>query len=356
MLLGLALEQADKLLLDRPEEPELDPGLELDLELELDLLRLALPARYELANIDNAAGVPDKAVTLLDKAEQECATLIAAGDERALPVLADVLSRRAYSLLLLGRGASAVVDSDRAVSLCRLLRRGGLTHDGDVGRLLAFNARILAEFGDVGLAMRSVRESGELLGELGEFQYAGYLPFLSDATDIVRTERSGSMNLYAALDAIRLDRTVPRRTRRLADQVTELARYNQAPGLEESATCPSERLGLSRCAGIGANLSNVAVAAYPDAPNPSTFLAREAHYLIAAAWSGSRPAGNLAGLETHLDGGHLAAWADAVTICMDACLVADNLTLHDDYAGWLETAKRSRSEFPANRGKSRGRR
>ncbi|MEZ0111475.1 hypothetical protein ABH920_005493 [Catenulispora sp. EB89] len=332
-----ALEQADELLLDRPGD--------------LDLLRLALPARYQLASTSNAVGAPDKAVMALDTAEQECVTLIDAGDERAAPVLADVYGRRAYSRLLLGCGAGAVVDSDRAVSLCRRLRQQGLTSDGDVGRLLAFNARILAEFGDVGLATNSADESSDLFLELGELQYVGYAPLISEADDIVRTGRSEGEKLYASLDAIRRDRTVPRSTRRHADQALELARFNQEPGLEQSATCPSERHGLSRSAGIGTLLSRLAVAAYPDAPNPSVFLAREAHYLIAAAWSTTRLTGSLAGPDAHLDGGHISAWGNAVALCVDACVKADNVTLRDDYAGWLDTIESARAEFPAKEAK-----
>ena len=325
LLWDQALGQTEALLADRPGD--------------LDLLSLSVGVRYDLARVRNARGDAPKAVTLLGKAEQECAMLIAGGATWAWTLLADVLSRRAHSHQLVGSGASAVIYSDRAVSLCRLLRRRGEMSDADLGRILAFNSRILAEFGDPVLAMNSVRESGGLLaGEHGDFTHFRYGVRNIEAADIVRTGEGGDMALLEQLAELRSDRKLPRAFRKFAKATDEAVRSILAPGAEDRATCPSERFGLSRCGMSGSALAYLAYAALAHAPSASIFVAQEAHYLIAAAWSGTLPAGNPAGRDPGFDHRRIAPWLDAIELCRDAYDVMGETKLHADYGTWLDTA------------------
>lgn len=117
-------------------------------------------AQYTLGDLltDNdeaAASVP-----VLEESERLYTSLGEDGFLDARPLVADVLSRRAYALARVGRGASAVAESDAAVSAYADLAVTG-DHDFDLARVLAVNAVILSRFGDpdvaVGAADQAIR-------------------------------------------------------------------------------------------------------------------------------------------------------------------------------------------------------
>ncbi|WP_086785221.1 hypothetical protein [Streptomyces caniscabiei] len=98
---------------------------------------------------------PDQALDVLTECAGVYEALAAAGESGMTPLLADVHARRAQALTGPGHGASAVVESDRAVMT--YLDLGADAGDSplhlDLARVLSLHAVVLYEYGDRDLAV-----------------------------------------------------------------------------------------------------------------------------------------------------------------------------------------------------------
>ncbi|SDY38701.1 hypothetical protein SAMN05444365_10295 [Micromonospora pattaloongensis] len=114
-------------------------------------------ALYTLASLQSQAGQPAAALAALAESEQLYRQLGDAGEVDAAPLVADVRVRRACTLMVQGRGASAVPEVDAAVTTYAELYEldDGNTLRRDLSRVLAMNAVVLARFGDPDLACGS---------------------------------------------------------------------------------------------------------------------------------------------------------------------------------------------------------
>src|ERR1700685_81848 len=103
------------------------------------------------------AGRGDGAVTVLEDAEKTWRALAGRGAADVETLIADVKARRARARMLGGRGASAVLEVDEAVSYHRGLPASQQTaaRSLDLARILSSNAVILDRFGDTALALAS---------------------------------------------------------------------------------------------------------------------------------------------------------------------------------------------------------
>jgi tetratricopeptide (TPR) repeat protein len=111
-------------------------------------------ALYSLgAMLTEGDDIPDS-IPVLDESARLYAELGAEGFLDAEPLVADVRVRRAYSLAWIGEGATAVAESDEAVSVYETLALAG-DHDFDLARTLALNAVIVDRFGDPDVAVSS---------------------------------------------------------------------------------------------------------------------------------------------------------------------------------------------------------
>ncbi len=97
------------------------------------------------------------AVTVLEDSEKAYRELAGRGADGVESLIADVKARRARARMLGGRGASAVLEVDEAVSYQRSLSAGQETAARclDMARILTSNAVILDRFGDPDLAVAS---------------------------------------------------------------------------------------------------------------------------------------------------------------------------------------------------------
>lgn len=80
--------------------------------------------------------------------------------------IADALTRKGFINHDWGRGASAVMDLDEAVATCRSAPHAhhAATHFTDLARILAINAKVLADYGDPDLAVTSADWAFRLFG------------------------------------------------------------------------------------------------------------------------------------------------------------------------------------------------
>ncbi|MFJ8108962.1 hypothetical protein [Streptomyces sp. NPDC096132] len=131
-------------------ELERNPG---DLEAKRALGSLL----YGLGSTLTSAEQPDQALEALTECTGVYEELHELGEPDMLPLIADVHARTALVLSSLGRGVSAVIESDQAVTAYLELGADDLTHplNLDLARVLALNADVLYGYGDRDLAVCS---------------------------------------------------------------------------------------------------------------------------------------------------------------------------------------------------------
>lgn len=297
-------------------------------------VRASASLHYDLAGLINTGALLasgwsfGEAVVALDAAVAEYSMLFRAGMREAYGRIADVLSRRGLSYTLLSYGTSAVIDSNTAVSVYRELVTEGHASPLDLGRILAFNARILVACGDVALGVASADEALRHLAAIGpqDGRAAGYVQLSHNARQKAAemTERSDS-SLYAALAAIRNFEGHPEPIRQRAAELERALRRTTANPGGSPPTCPIERCDLASMPLLAARLAEVAVEVLPTRPAAGTRIAAEAHYLFQAA-----------SLETDLDfGAYGAIWLEALTACRRSYRENDIPSLTHDLERWL---------------------
>jgi hypothetical protein len=111
-------------------------------------------ALYSLGAMLTECDKAPESIPVLDESEQLYTALGAEGFLDVEPLVADVRVRRAYSRARLGEGATAVAESDEAVSVYETLATVG-DYDFDLARTLALNAVIVDRFGDPDVAVSS---------------------------------------------------------------------------------------------------------------------------------------------------------------------------------------------------------
>jgi tetratricopeptide (TPR) repeat protein len=163
---------------------------------------------YQLGSLHIDAGRWNVAVTVLEDAEKTWRGLAGRGAAGVEPLIADVKARRARARMLGGRGASAVLEVDEAVSYHRGLPATQQTaaRSLDFARILTSNAVILDRFGDPDLAVASADRAIRLFTSLADainaapdldFQFEDLLA----VADIAARIHSASGRLDRALEA-----------------------------------------------------------------------------------------------------------------------------------------------------------
>src|SRR3984885_5843481 len=163
---------------------------------------------YQLGSLHIDADRWNVSVTVLEDAEKayrDRAGRRVAGTET---LIADVRARRARARMLGGRGASAVLEVDEAVSYHRGLPASQQTaaRSLDLARILTSNAVILDRFGDPDLAVASAERAIRLFTSLADaINAAPDLDFqfehLLAVADIAARIHSASGRLDRALEA-----------------------------------------------------------------------------------------------------------------------------------------------------------
>jgi tetratricopeptide (TPR) repeat protein len=148
------------------------------------------------------------AVTVLEESEKAYRELAGRGADGIEPLIADVKARRASARALGGRGASAVLEVDEAVSYHRSLPAGQQTagRSLDMARILTSNAVILDRFGDPDLAVASADRAIRLYTSLADAINAApdldfQFEYLLAVADVAARIHSASGRLDRALEA-----------------------------------------------------------------------------------------------------------------------------------------------------------
>jgi tetratricopeptide (TPR) repeat protein len=148
------------------------------------------------------------AVTVLEDSEKAYRELAGRGAGGIEPLIADVKARRASARMLGGRGASAVLEVDEAVSYHRSLTAGQQTaaRSLDMARILTSNAVILDRFGDPDLAVASADRAIRLYTSLADAINAApdldfQFEYLLAVADVAARIHSASGRLDRALEA-----------------------------------------------------------------------------------------------------------------------------------------------------------
>jgi tetratricopeptide (TPR) repeat protein len=125
---------------------------------------------YALGSLHTDAARWNAAVTVLEEAEKVYRELAGRGADGIEPLIADVKARRATARMLGGRGASAVLEVDEAVSYHLGLPASEQTaaRSLDMARVLTSNATILDRFGDPDLAVASADRAIRLYTSLAD--------------------------------------------------------------------------------------------------------------------------------------------------------------------------------------------
>src|ERR1700733_7212584 len=163
---------------------------------------------YQLGSLHIDADRWNVAVTVLEEAEKTYRGLAGRGAAGIETLIADVKARRARARMLGGRGASAVLEVDEAVSHPRGLPASQQTaaRSLDMARILTSNAVILDRFGDPDLAVASADRAIRLFTSLADaINAAPDLDFrfedLLAVADIATRIHSSSGRLDQALEA-----------------------------------------------------------------------------------------------------------------------------------------------------------
>lgn len=157
------------------------------------------------------AGRWQEAVTVLEDSEKAYRELARRGVAGAESLIADVKARRGRARMIGGRGASAVMELDEAVSYHRRQPAGQQTagHSLDMARVLTSNAVVLDRFGDPDLAAASADHAIRLYTSLAaainaapdlDFHF-GYLQAVADVAARIHAA-SGRMDLALQADEL----------------------------------------------------------------------------------------------------------------------------------------------------------
>jgi tetratricopeptide (TPR) repeat protein len=208
------------------------------------------------------------AVTVLEESEKAYRELAGRGADGIETLIADVKARRARARMLGGRGASAVLEVDEAVSYHRSVPTGQRTaaRSLDMARILTSNAAILDRFGDPDLAVASADRAIRLYTSLADAINAApdldfQFEYLLAAADVAARIHSASGRLDRALDA---DDLAVHAARALATaggsaEATALAVRLTRKGLHlRAAGRPERRAEASACLAEGSSLDAAA--------------------------------------------------------------------------------------------------
>jgi hypothetical protein len=158
----------------------------------------------------------------------------------------------------------------------------------DLGRVLAVNARIQAEYGDVDLAKSSSNEAAHRLrsgGPSGEAA-ASHLRLIDAARSLTRTRITAHepTPLTEVLRRIANGReNLPVRTRRIS---ADLGKWLHQQRASSRPTSPAERCAFDRMPWAAELLVEIAQAAIPAAPATGCAIICEAHQLFQLASHG----------------------------------------------------------------------
>lgn len=302
-------------------------------------VQMSASLHYFLATVYNGGAKFEEAVRASDTAERQYGTLIGADGGREAAVLqADVRSRRAYSFMHLGRCASAVADSDRAVGTHKV-RAGVNTASGDLGRVLAFNARILADCGDPELAQASAKMARGHLQNAGAVYdpgLASYLRLVDEALAKSAKPQAAKRTLDALLgDVGKARRAVPKDVRKRAQVIRGRLAHERDQGFAQWTVRPSERCAPAVAPEMAEALSDIVPVVIGVMPLHGMVIAREAHSLYAAAWYDSRPAilsgEQGVGLDLQRYG---ASWLELLETSAPVLREAGNARAAGDYEAW----------------------
>ena len=227
---------------------------------------------YQLGTLHIDADRWNVAVTAFEDSEKAYRELAGRGAGGIEPLIADVKARRARARMLGGRGASAVLEVDEAVSYHRGLPASHQTaaRSLDLARILTSNAVILDRFGDPDLAVASADRAIRLYTSLADainttpdldFQFE----YLLAVADVAARIHSASGRLDRALEADDLAIHAARAlaTAGSASEATALAvrltrkglhlRATGRPvGREEATACLAEGSALDAAAALQA--------------------------------------------------------------------------------------------------------
>jgi tetratricopeptide (TPR) repeat protein len=163
---------------------------------------------FQLGALHIEADRWDVAVTVLEDCERTYRELAGRGAGGIEPLIADVKARRARARLLGGRGASAVLEVDEAVSFVLTLPASQQTPARSLAmaRILTHNAVILDRFGDPDLAVASAERAIRLQLSLADAINAApdldfQFDYLLTVADIAARIHSASRRLDRALEA-----------------------------------------------------------------------------------------------------------------------------------------------------------
>jgi len=163
---------------------------------------------YALGALHIDADRWNAAVTVLQECEKAYRDLAGRGADGTEPLIANIKARRAMGRMLGGRGASAVLEVDEAVSYHLSVPPGQQTaaRSLDMARILTSNAVILDRFGDPDLAVasadRAIRQYRSLADAINaapdlDFQFEHLLA----VTDVAARIHSASGRLDRAFEA-----------------------------------------------------------------------------------------------------------------------------------------------------------
>jgi tetratricopeptide (TPR) repeat protein len=223
---------------------------------------------YQLGTLHIDADRWNVAVTAFEDSEKAYRELAGRGAGGIEPLIADVKARRARARMLGGRGASAVLEVDEAVSYHRGLPAGQQTaaRSLDMARILTSNAVILDRFGDPDLAVASADRAIRLYTSLADainttpdldFQFE----YLLAVADVAARIHSASGRLDRALEADDLAIHAARAlaTAGSASEATALAVRLTRKGLHLRATGrPVRREEATACLAEGSALDAAA--------------------------------------------------------------------------------------------------
>jgi tetratricopeptide (TPR) repeat protein len=211
----------------------------------------------------------EAAVTALDDSEQEYRDLAGRGMPDIEPLIAEVRARRARAKMIGGKGATAVLELDEAVTSQRRLRGAPQNprRSLDLARILTFNAVVLDRFGDPDLAVASADLAIRLYMSAADainaapdldFQF-GYFQAVADVAARIHAA-AGDMDLALRADdlAIHATRALAKasasdsQTAGLAARLTRKGLHLSAAGQpgrqNEAASCLEEGITLDTAA------------------------------------------------------------------------------------------------------------
>jgi tetratricopeptide (TPR) repeat protein len=224
---------------------------------------------YQLGSLHIDADRWNVAVTVLEDAEKIYRELAGRGAADIEPRIADVKARRARGRMLGGRGASAVLEVDEAVSYHRGLPASEQTaaRSLDMAHILTSNAVILDRFGDPDLAVASADRAIRVYTSLADAINAApdldfQFEYLLAAADIAARIHSASGRLDRALQAGDLAVHAARAlatTGGSASEATALAVRLTRKGLQlRAARRPERREEATACLAEGSALDAAA--------------------------------------------------------------------------------------------------